>query len=72
VPVRGAKFLARRLITLNFCSAAEVVACPSCCESVADINGGVNGRPPLGGTDGDLGAPTTYDGDIDGGPPGRH
>jgi hypothetical protein len=25
---------------------------------------------PLGGTDGDPGAPTTYVGDIDGGPPG--
>jgi hypothetical protein len=26
---------------------------------------------PLGGTDGDPGAPTTYVGDVDGGPPGR-
>jgi hypothetical protein len=27
--------------------------------------------PPLGGGAGNLGAPTTYVGDIDGGPPGR-
>jgi hypothetical protein len=26
---------------------------------------------PLGGADEDLGVPTTYIGDVDGGPPGR-